>query len=57
MKTKHSSAVNSNWTNTITQPTYMKEVWFLRGQVITAATSGADREGHTTHQRLVNTSK
>lgn len=57
MKMKHSPAVNSNWTNTITQPAHMKEVWFLRGQVITAATSGADMEGDTAHHRLVNTSK
>lgn len=28
----------------------MKEVWFLRGQVITAATSGADMEGDNTPQ-------
>lgn len=54
---QHSSAVNSHRTNTITQPTHMKEVWFLRGQVITAAISGADMGGDTTHHRLVNTSK
>lgn len=57
MKMKHRSSVNSSCTNTITQPTHMKEVWFLRGQVIIAATSGAAMEVDTTHLRLFNTSK